>query len=210
MDLKIVGQVIAAVAPIAGSIIGDLIPLPIPGKGFIATKLLNLVAQQFGVPATPDAVATAVQGAPNEVALAKINAAMVEARAQIDGFAEIEKAYAAAMVEALKQTGETMRAEILPENRHWFFTGWRPFIGWVFGITALCFGVMLIVVTGHAAMLSPDPLKTLNDAWPLFLSYFGVLGVVVGVVVRGRSDEKMKSMETGVPVNPVAVKPKPK
>ena len=194
-----VAKTVAPLAPVAGKILGGLIPFP--GAAFIGEQFGNIVARQFGVPATPQAVNEAIAVAGEETARAKINAAVEQARIEIAGFVDLEKAYWHAVEVGLEQTGLTMREETRPENRHWFFTGWRPFIGWVFGITALCFGVMLVIVTGATALQSPDPLKTLNDAWPLFLSYFGVLGIVVGVVVKGRSDEKMKSMETGKPVN---------
>jgi hypothetical protein len=80
-------------------------------------------------------------------------------------------------------------------SESWFFTGWRPFIGWVFGVVALAFGLMLTAATARAAWLSPDPLKTLADAWPIFATYFGVLGAAVGVLIKGRSDEKKAAME---------------
>lgn len=200
-----VAKLIAPLAPAAGSILGGLVPFP--GGSFVGQKFGELIAGQLGVPPTPDAVHTTLQEKlaqnQHEEVIATIKAATDKARSEIAGFVDIEKAYWHAVEVGLEQTGQSMRAEILPENRHWFFTGWRPAIGWVFATTALCFGIMLVIVTGATALQAADPLKTLNDAWPLFLSYFGVLGVVVGVVVKGRSDEKVKSMETGVPVNPV-------
>lgn len=201
MNWPDLGKTIAPLAPLAGKIIGGLIPFP--GAAVIGEQLGGIIARQFGVSATPQAINEAIAVAGEETARAKINAAVEQARVQIAGFVDLEKVLWHAVEVGLEQTGQTMRAEIRPENRHWFFTGWRPFIGWVFGISALCFGIMLTMVTGSTALHAADPLKTLNDAWPLYLSYFGVLGVVVGVVVKGRSDEKIKSMETGAPVNPI-------
>ena len=201
MNWKDVAPIIGAIAPMAGKIIGGLIPFPF--ASVIGEQFGNIVARQFGVPATPQAVNEAIAVAGEETARAKIGAAVEQARIEIAGFVDLEKAYWHAVEVGLTQTGLTMREEIRLENRHWFFTGWRPFAGWVFNITALCYGLMLIGVTAIAALHSPDPLKALADAWPLFLSFFGPLGVVIGVVVKGRSDEKIKSMETGKPVNPV-------
>ena len=205
MDWINVAKLIAPLVPAAGSILGGLIPFP--GGSFIGQKFGELIAGQLGVPPTANAVHSTLQEKlaqnQHEQVLATIKAAMDKARIEITGFVDIEKAYWHAVEVGLEQTGQSMRVEIQPGNRHPFYTGWRPFIGWVFGISALCFGIMLTVVTGSTALYAPDPLKTLNDAWPLYLSFFGVLGIVVGVVVKGRSDEKMKSMETGVPVNPI-------
>lgn len=203
MNWLSVAKLIAPLAPAAGSILGGLIPFP--GGSFIGQKFGEMIAGQLGVPPTAEAVHSTLQEKlaqnQHEQVIATIKAATDKARIEITGFVDLEKAYWHAVEVGLKETGLTMREEIRPENRHWFFTGWRPAIGWVFAIAALSYGTMLVIVTGAAAMVSPDPLKTLSDAWPLFLSYFGVLGFVVGVVVKGRSDEKIKSMETGKPVN---------
>lgn len=200
-----VAKLIAPLAPVAGSILGGLIPFP--GGSIIGQKFGELIAGQLGVQPTPDAVHSTLQEKiaqnQHEEVLATIKAATDKARAEISGYVDVEKAYWNTVQTGLEQTGQTMRAEILPENRHWFFTGWRPAAGWTFDITAQCYGLMLVIVTGTTALHSPDPLKSLSDAWPLFLSFFGPLGLVIGVVVKGRSDEKMKSMETKIPVNPV-------
>jgi hypothetical protein len=59
---------------------------------------------------------------------------------------------------------------------------------------------MLTAATARAAWLSPDPLKTLADAWPIFATYFGVLGAAVGVLIKGRSDEKKAAIENSTPM----------
>lgn len=206
MDWKGLGRTIAPLAPVAGSILGGFIP--IPGGSMIGQKLGELIAGAFGVAPTPQAVSDAVATAGEETARAKINAAMETARAQIAGFVQVEQAYLHAIEAGLLQTGETMRAEdanrvaleLAGKREPWFFTGWRPFIGWVFGVVALAFGLMLVVATAVTAYRSADPIKTLNDAWALFGMYFGPLGLVVGVYIPSRSAEKTAAIAAGAPM----------
>lgn len=200
MDWKTIAPLVGAVAPLAGSILGGLIPFP--GGSLIGQKFGEIIARQFGVDPKPEAVHAAISDtvatAGEETARAKINAAMEQARAEIQGFTEIEKAHTEALRDVTLGTQETMRAEL--GHEHWFFTGWRPFIGWVFGIVALAFGLMLVAATARAAWLSPDPLKTLADAWPIFATYFGVLGAAVGVMIKSRSDEKTAAIANAAPM----------
>jgi hypothetical protein len=197
MDWKTIARVVAPLAPVAGSILGGLVPFP--GASVIGQKFGELLAAQFGVPAAPAAVAHAITEAGEETARTKINAAVEMARVQIQGFNEYEKAVLHAVEVGLVQTGETMRAELGRE--HWFFNGWRPAIGWVFVLFALSFGVMLSVAAGAAAFFrNRNPLEILTAAWPIFLAYFGTLGLMVGVYISSRSAEKKTSITTATPM----------
>lgn len=213
MDWSSVVPVVASLAPMAGSILGGLIPFP--GGSIIGQKFGEIIAKQFGLPATatPSQVSDAIAAAGEETARAKINAAVEQARIEVEGFVEIEKAYLHAVEVGIAQTGETMRAEI--GHEHWFFTGWRPAIGWVFVLFALSFGAMLTVAAAAAAFLSNKaPLQILTEAWPIFLLYFSTLGLVVGVYIPSRSAEKRTALENAVPMPnakpsvPVAIKKK--
>lgn len=195
MDWKDVGKVIAPLAPIAGSILGGFIPFP--GGSIIGQKLGEMIAGAFGVPPTPAAVSEAVANSTEETARVKINAAVEQARVQVQGFVEIEKAYLHAIEVGLTQTGETMRVEVLPQNRHWFFTGWRPACGWVLVIHAFTFGCMLAIAAFRAAFFdNAAPLNSLSDAWKIYLAYFGALGAVVGVAIFARSEDKKYGVDT--------------
>jgi hypothetical protein len=183
----------------AGSILGGLIPFP--GGSLIGQKFGEIIAKQFGLPATatPAQVSGAIVNAGEETARAKIDAAVEQARIEVDGFVEYEKAILHATEVGLAQTGETMRAEIGHESL--FFTGWRPAIGWVFVLFALSFGVMLTGAAAGAAFFSnASPLKILTDAWPIFLAYFGTLGLMVGVYIPSRSAEKKTAIENAAPM----------
>lgn len=200
MDWSTVGKLIGPLAPAAGSILGGLIPFP--GASLIGQKLGELIAGQFGVPPTPQAVSEAIATAGEETARAKINAAVEQARIQVDGYVDIEKAYQHTIEVGLIETGATMRAEL--DRQHWFFTGWRPAAGWIFDISALVFGAMLSVAAAQAAFWNnPTPLKILTDAWPIFLAYLGTLALMVGVYIVGRTQEKVASASTPVAAPPV-------
>lgn len=207
MDWKFVGQLLASSAPLAANVLGELIP--VPGAGFIARKFGAIIAEKFGLPgtATPSQVAVAIQANPNEVVLARINAALQQAKAEIEGWAEVEKAWAAVVKTSIEQANASMRLEILPENRHWFFTGWRPACGWVLVFHAFVFGCMLAIATFRAAFFdNPAPLNSIAEAWKIYLAYFGALGIVVGVAIYARTEDKKHGVDTST-VAPAPAKP---
>jgi hypothetical protein len=210
MDWKDLKPIIGGSAPLIGKLIGVGVSF-IPGIGPIAGPIIgpaigSILAKEFGVAPTPEAVANAITSNPDEVVKAKLAAATEQIKAQYAWAAAVDTGELKLEETAVTQTNETMRADL--GHEHWFFTGWRPFIGWVFGAVALAFGLMLTGATARAAWLSPDPLKTLADAWPIFATYFGVLGAAVGVIIKGRSNEKTAAIESGAPM-PNAKAPMP-
>lgn len=199
MDWKDLAKVIAPLAPVAGSIIGGLIP--VPGGSIIGQKLGELIAGAFGVPPTPQAVSEAIANSTEETARAKINAAVEQARVEVTGFVEVERIHAHVIETSLTQVGATMRAEI--GHEHWYFNGWRPACGWVFVVYATVFGGILMVAGIAAAFFnSPTALDRLSAAWPIFAAYFGALAAMVGVYIVGRSQEKRTAAETGTTATP--------
>jgi hypothetical protein len=205
MDWKDVGKLIAPLAPVAGSIVGGL--LPIPGGSLIGEKFGQLIAGAFGVAPTPQAVSEAIAVAGEETARAKIQAATEQARIEIEGFVAVELAHLRAIEAGLHETATTMRAEVA--QRHWYYTGWRPAIGWVFVLAALAFGAMLTVAASGAAFAGKErPLQILTDAWPIWLAYFGVLGLMVGVYIPSRSMEK-RAGAVAAPTTAAQPAPKP-
>ncbi len=127
MDWLSVAKVIAPLAPTLGSVLGGLIPFP--GGSLIGQTIGNVIARQLGVEATPQAVNDALARMTHEEKLAALQAATERARIEVQGFVEAERQYFETMRAALAETGQTMREEIRPENRHWFYTGWRPAAG---------------------------------------------------------------------------------
>lgn len=189
-----VGKVIAPMAPTIGGILGGFVP--IPGGAAIGQALGSIIARQFGVPPTPEAVSDAVRRTEADVTIAKLNAANEQAKAEIEGYARIEEAYARTLTASLEQTGLTMRAELL-SPQPWFYTAWRPCAGWLFDLFALAFGIMLCVAAAQSAFLgNSKALDALVAAWPAFLSLLGPLGLMVGVYVIGRSSEKAAAVKS--------------
>lgn len=203
MDWLSVAKVIAPLAPALGGLLGGFIPLP--GGALIGQSIGNVIARQLGVEPTPTAVNDALARMTHEEKLAALTAATERARIEVAGFVEAEKQYFETIRVAIGETGQTMRAEILPENRHWFYTGWRPAAGWIFDFFAIAFGLILTWAAIQAMTGDPTPLKLLSDAWPIFAAYLGVLAAMVGVYIIGRSQEKSKAIETA-PVKP-GIKP---
>ena len=213
MDWKTIAPLVGAVAPLAGSILGGLIPFP--GGSIIGEKLGKIIAGQLGVAPTPEAVSEKLATATEETKRTAITAALDKSRAEIDGFVAYERAVLEAQVKNLADVNATIRGEA--ENRakykeHWFFTGWRPAFGWCFIVVWSAFGVMLTAVTAKAAWASPDPLTTLKDAWQLFAAYFVPGAAVLGVLIPARSIEKKAAIENAAPMpnaKPVPVPAQP-
>ena len=197
MDWLGVAKLIAPLAPALGGILGGFIP--IPGGALAGQALGNVIAQALGVPATPVAVAGAATTMEERILIAKLNAATEEARAKWPAFAQAEEAYYAAQAKIAESVNITMRAELAPETRHWFFTGWRPAAGWIFDIFASVFGVILTWAAFRAMTGDAAALKALADAWPIFAAHLGFLAAMVGMYVIGRSQEKAKAIETATP-----------
>lgn len=201
MDWKSIAPIVGAVAPMAGSILGGLIPFP--GGSLIGQKFGEIIASKLGVPPTPVAVNEALAVAGEETKRAAINSAIEQARIEVDGFVNYEKAILEAQTKNLSDVNETIRAEAeirAKYQEHWFFTAWRPAFGWVFVIVYGLFGIMLTIVTGKAVLTLPEPFTTLQAAWPLFLAYFGPGGLVLGVLMPSRSYEKGKAMDNAAPM----------
>lgn len=197
MEWKSIAPIVGAVAPLAGSILGGLIPFP--GGSLIGQKFGQIIAAQLGVAPTPEAVSDKLATATEETKRAAINAAIEKARVEIDGFVAYERAILEAQVKNLSDVNATIRIEAAaPESM--FYRGWRPAFGWSFVAVWGIFGLALTYVTLRAAWLSGNPLQTLSDAWPLFASYFGPGAAVLGVLIPSRSYEKGKAIESAVPM----------
>lgn len=209
MNWSDLSPIIGAIAPTAGKLLGGLIPFP--GGSLIGEQFGRIIARQLGVPETPQAVSEAIAKNKSDENIAAINAATDRARLEIQGFIEYEKAVQETIRASIVEANQTMRLEILPENRHWFFTGWRPAAGWVLVFNAAAFGVILNVAVFMAAYYrNAEPLRIISDAWPVILSYFGALAALVGVYVIARTKDKETSATAGINAPPAAVAPKKK
>lgn len=180
-----IGKSIAPLAPTLGGIIGGFIP--IPGGSIVGQLAGKALATALGVPPTPEAVDNKLSQMAHDEKIAALKEATERARIEVDGFKEAEKQYYETLRTAIGETGLTMRTEILSENRHWFFTGWRPAAGWVFVFWGFVFGWFFM----HALWRDPELLQRINDSWVTLAAYFGILAAMVGVYVVARSADKV-------------------
>lgn len=199
MDWKDIGKIIGPLAPTLGGIIGGLIPFP--GGAFVGTALGNIVARQLGVEPTPQAVGDKLAQMSHEEKLAALNAATERARIEVDGFKEAERQYFETVRAAIGETGQSWRLELLPENRHPYYTGWRPAAGWVFVFYAVVFGAILM----YALALDGAMMDRINASWPTLIGFFGLLAAMVGVAIFTRP-EKPEIKQPPVPPKPPAKK----
>lgn len=154
VNWKSVSAAVAKVAPLLGTALGG------PG----GTAIGALVAGVLGCEATPDAVTAAIATDPN--------AAMKLKQAELDHDTQLKQlAFQQASNELAADTARiqavnaTMQAEA--KSDHWPTFTWRPFIGFIFGITF--FGVyFLLPVMGKPVPAVP------YEAW---VAIGGVLGV---------------------------------
>ncbi len=157
MDWKSVGKTIANVAPILGTLLGG----PIGGAAGTAIKLIS---SSFGVEETPDAVYEAIKSDPEALAKVKI----VELNNQVELqklFVESQKLEVQKEVSALAEVNATMRAE--SKSEHWAQYSWRPFNGFMFGISM--FGIYFVL---------PLAGKTIPDIpYFVWVAWASVLGV---------------------------------
>lgn len=206
MNWSIVGQLLATSAPLAGKLLGSVIP--VPGGAIMGELLGKAIARQFGVPETPAAVSEAIAKSGNDVIIAKTNAALEEVKSRDATVRAIVEAEEARMTEQLKQVNETIRVEILPENRHPYYTGWRPACGWVLVYSFIVYGTLFFVAMALSAFYDNDrPLQVIADAWPPAALYFGSLSLVNGVNIWTRTKDK-ESLRTAAAAGvPVATRP---
>jgi len=162
MQWKDVGQTVANFAPL----LGDL--LPIPGAG-IAGKL---IAAAFGVENTPDAIHNAIKADPD--------AAIKLAKLELDNKALLQQQLLTAETARIQSVNKTMQAESASE--HFMQFAWRPFIGFIFGITFIgCYFVL---------PLARIPVPVIpSEAWMM-------IGAVLGVASWHRGAAKVEQAKS--------------
>lgn len=197
MDWKDLGPVLGSSAPLLGKLVSIGVSF-IPGIGPIAGPIIgpavgSIIAKQFGVPNTPEAVAQAVQNSGEAERVEALRQATEQVKAQYSWAAAVETGQLRLDETIVTQVNETMRAELAVESP--FKTWWRPFNGWVLGIENAFLGACLVLVIVMAMLGNDEPLKKMQEAWALILAVVGVPAAVVGVNVFSRSQEKMKAME---------------
>jgi len=156
MQWKDVGKLVGQYAPL----LGDLLPIPYAG---VAGKL---IASAFGVENAPDAIHNAITNDPD--------AAIKLAKLELDNKALLQQQTLTAETMRIQSVNKTMQAE--SKSEHWMQWAWRPFIGFIFGITfmGVYFALPLLKLASPAIP---------SEAWMM-------MGAVLGVASWHRGIEK--------------------
>lgn len=183
MDWKdVVGPLITASAPTIGSLLGGLIP--IPGGSLIGQELGKIIAGQFGVEPTPEAVNNAIQNSPSDVAAAKLQAAEAEAVAKWPALAQIAQARYESNAKQSDSINATMRAELAAGQVWW---SWRNLYGYSVGVEATATSWVVL----YALVFNPSIVKNIMDSFGFFMSWYGMRFGLLGYIHNGASNEKI-------------------
>jgi MFS family permease len=197
MDWKDIGPIVGSSAPLIGKLIGVGVSF-IPGIGPIAGPIIgpaigSILAKQFGVAPTPEAVSTAIAangGVESEIVKAKLAAATEEVKAQYAWATAVETGQLKLEEVQVSQVNETMRAELQVDDP--LKTWWRPIAGYIADFGMLGVIIMLLIALAMAMFFSDGkPLAQMQEAWPLIALVIGMPLAVVGVAIWKRSDEKI-------------------
>lgn len=155
MDWKEVGLKVARLgAPLLGGVVG----------GPMGAKLGTVLAAAMGSEDQPDAVARAIDADPQAAArVIEIQASLQAELAQLRTQEAMQESHE--RVQQLSQVNQTMRAE--STSKHWPQWAWRPFNGFLFGITL--FSVYFVLPLAEKDI--PD-----IPEW-VWMSWAAVLGV---------------------------------
>lgn len=192
MDWKdIVGPLVGTAAPAIGSILGGMIP--IPGGSIIGQELGSIIAKQFGVDPTPDAVNTAIQNAPADIAAQKLQAAEAEALARWPALAQMAQSDSADRTAQSQAINATMQAEVA-KGQPWY--AWRNLWGYSVAVECATVGAIIIkdLATGDASAVT-----VFLSASGFFYTWYGMRIGVLGYIFRGASNEKIAAVTGGAP-----------
>lgn len=188
---SIVGPLLKSAAPTLGSLLGGFIP--IPGGSLIGEEIGKIIAGQFGVDATPEAVGSAIQNSPSDIATQKLQAAEAEALAKWPALAQIAQAEAQDRTAQSQAINATMQAEVA-KGQPWF--AWRNL--WGYSVMAECSAVGSIILYN----LATGDFKSVNvflSASGFFYTWYGMRIGVLGYIFRGASNEKIAAVTGEVP-----------
>lgn len=191
MDWKdIAGPLIQTAAPTLGGILGGFIPFP--GGALIGQELGQIIANQFGVDATPEAVNKAIQNAPSDVAAAKLQAAEAEAAAKWPAIAAIAQANAADRT-AQSQAINAQMAKELANGQPWY--AWRNLWGYSVGIEATATSWVVL----YGLVFAPQVFTNIANSFGFFMSWYGMRLGLLGYIHNGASNEKIAAVTGQVP-----------
>ncbi len=91
-------------------------------------------------------------------------------------------------VERLSIVNDTMRGE--SKSDKWWVSGWRPFTGFIFGLSFLAVTIFVCAITYKAASISPDPMSMIPQIIFNFTTLFAIPGGILGIASHHRGKEK--------------------
>lgn len=141
----------------------------------IAEKVVGIAKTVTGLDKPDDMLA----------AISKDPALLVQFKAQASQVA-IEELRAE--TEQLKTINETMRVEYASGSL--FKSGWRPFIGWIFGTA---FGLQMLAVSA-IIVFKPEQAKAVLEGLAALGVLWGVALTVLGVNINKRSQDKQAAV----------------
>jgi len=178
---------------------------------FIADAVGKLIADKFGVPATPEAVREAIETAPPDEARTKLQSAEREALARYG--AEIAKAEEITAQVQVVQTTEQMKSEVLaattiPAESPWktralvLNSMWRPLFALEFLFE--CF-VFFLVFMSTLILSDAFDVETLVRLQTMILAYLGMRCGLIGYHMNLRTREKESVTEAVTDSKPVSM-----
>jgi hypothetical protein len=180
---------------------------------FVADAVGKLIADQFGVPATPDAVSDAIRNAPPDEALAKLQAAQAEAVARWPALARMAEAEEATAQTQIKSTTEQMKTEVLAASTisadsPWkdrvlaLNAVWRPLFALEFLMECTVFFFVFMSTLILSDKFDVDSLLQLQT---IILAYIGMRGGLIGYHMNLRTREKESVTEAVTDSKPVSM-----
>lgn len=187
---SIIGPLILQNAPTIGGLLGGLIPFP--GGAMMGEALGGIVAKQFGVPNTPEAIGNAIAAAPTDVAVQKLQAAEAEAVAKWPALAQIAVANAQSNTAQADSINQTMRAELAGGQSWW---SWRNLYGYSVGIEATATSWVIL----YGIVFAPQVFTNISSSFNFFMTWYGMRFGLLGYIHNGASNEKIAAVTGEAP-----------
>lgn len=189
-DWKDIAALVSPFAPTAGKILGGMIPFP--GGAMMGEMVGNMIARQFNVEPTPEAVREAIVSNPAHVTAG--NLANVEEEAgKWAAMAQIVQAEAGDRTAQSQAVNETMRQEIARVS--WWH--WRHLMGY----STLVWSMGLFVVVMKALWyIDIAAINAFTQVLGPIVLILGILAGLNGFVAQTTSSLKEAAI-TGLPKN---------
>lgn len=156
---------VAKAAPLLGTALGG------PAGGAVG----GLIASVLGVDNDPEAIGHALKSDPN--AFLKLQ------QLEKEHERELRRMVIEAETAQQAEINKTMRAELQADGI--FKSGWRPFIGWIFGF---CIGLFLVALA--TAVFRQPTIVSDQEFTGMIVWLFVAMGTVLGVNLKERTRSK--------------------